>query len=175
MTWGSELDKRTKRHRADTTVTAGAARRGVAWFTVFGLLFQLFLVTGHIHVDEDGWVGLPLLPGVAPLPVHNHDFTFHRHEDRHESVGKTSLSEHQNGPGSPAGGASSKSGDERVRHPDCQVCQFSPVVSASFFAATIEFALAPADKAAKPRALEIDAKRIEPRAHANPRAPPSQV
>jgi hypothetical protein len=169
------LSRRTKPYAVHTTAAATAGRRGVAWFAVFGLLFQLFLVTSHIHVDEDGWLGLPSLPGVAPLPEHRHELLSHRHEGGKRSDGEAALSGHGHGPGAVAGNATPAGGSERVKHPDCQVCQSSPVVSASSVAVTIEFALAVAGAAARPRISEIDANRIEPEAHAQPRAPPTQA
>jgi hypothetical protein len=169
------LKYRVKRLAAPPTAAATAARRGVAWFAVVGLLFQIFLVTSHIHVDEDGWVGLALLPGVAPLPAHSHDIAFHRHDDSQRPDGTAAIAGHHHDPGAAAGQAVPENDNDRIKHPDCQICQSSPVVSASFIAITIEFTPAAAADVARLRIADIDAKRIEPRTHAQPRAPPIQA
>jgi len=145
---------------------------GISWFAAFGLLFQIFLVASHIHVDEDGWVGLVLPPGVASLPAHNHDLAFHRHDGAQEPDDAAAISRHRHHSGDAAGQSVPANANDRVKHPDCQICQSSPVVSASFIASTIAFAPATVVKLAQLHIADVDAKRSEARTHVQPRAPP---
>lgn len=148
-----------------------AQRRGIACLAIFGFVLQLFLLTAHIHIDEEGWIGLPLPAGAVPLPPDHYGLFAGGHAELgYPPALRQALGTHQSdSPVIPAGK------QQRPKHPDCQVCQTVPLASSSI--ASIAIVLAPSTLGTAPYLITSrDAmRRIEICTCARPRAPPIQL
>lgn len=155
----------SRRHVSDARI---ARRRRVAGVTILGFILQLFLITAHIHLDEEGWIGLPLPAGVAPLSPDHYGLFARVHEGlgHHPALRQAPGARQSDMPAAPA------NDHQHVKYPNCQICQTVPLASFSTAAATIEFTPAVLGARSYPIASRDDSRRIELHTRAQPRAPP---
>ena len=143
-----------KRRSASKCTAAASRRRGVLWLAVCAFVAQLFLTTTHIHIDEEGWVDLPLAQFSHAGPA-------------------ARLHAHHHGGALDDSPANAPAGHHHYNHSNCQICQSVPVVSASLATAPIEV-LPPLQELAAGLIANSDQIAItEAFSRHQPRAPPA--
>jgi hypothetical protein len=129
-------------------------QRCVLQLAVFAFVAQVFLTSAHIHIDEEGWVDLPLGQISTTGPA------AHLHAHHHAPI--------------PAGGpAHAPAGHHDSKRPDCQICQSVPVVSASLATAPVEVPRPSPQLTIGPIASSDQIAITEPFSPLQPRAPPA--
>ncbi len=129
-------------------------QRCVLRLAVFAFVAQVFLTSAHIHIDEEGWVGLPLAQ-ISPTGPAAH------------------LHAHHHGPIPDESPADAPAGHRDSRRPDCQICQSVPVVSASLATASVEVPRPSPQLTIGPIASSDQIAITETFSPLQPRAPPA--
>jgi hypothetical protein len=129
-------------------------QRCVLQLAVFAFVAQVFLTGAHIHIDEEGWVGLSQAQISRTGPAAH-------------------LHAHHHGPIPDESPADAAAGHHDSKRPDCQICQSVPVVSASLATASVEVPRPPPQLTIGPIASFDRIAISETFSPLQPRAPPA--